>query len=437
MKRPIAWSLLACAAILAYTLGARRPMTEPDEAAWIFSSYYYRLAFVDRDFGAPAWKHADALDHPPLAKFALGAALATQDLAARSLEAKERWFALSLDPYAKDEFMARLRAVVPMRALLLGRAVAALSVLALCALTALAGARAFDARTGAVAALLLALMPLARLAAGIATSDGLFAALVMACALAQLLLAERVSRGRAAAAGALAGLAFSTKILGAAELPLLWGALALSTGPRRARLAAAGAGTAAAVATALAVNPSLWSSPLAFVAAMFRHRAEVVSLQSAIFFGQFHQTPLDQLAGFLRRLFWTADAFSLVTCAATAVLAAAGLLALPKLRREPRRLVLGLHALAWAALCLLTFRADWIRYLLPALPFVCLLAAVGAFERKLWPAAAALALALTIPARVFTRERYWERHPELLAEKLAAQKAALAARALDESKKTP
>ena len=32
-----------------------------------------RLAFMKRDLRSPAWKHADAYNHPPLAKFLFGA----------------------------------------------------------------------------------------------------------------------------------------------------------------------------------------------------------------------------------------------------------------------------------------------------------------------------------------------------------------------------
>ena len=56
-----------------------RPKSAPvveDEIYWIGSSYYYNLAFVQRDWGNPDWRLLPARENPPIAKYVVGASLA-------------------------------------------------------------------------------------------------------------------------------------------------------------------------------------------------------------------------------------------------------------------------------------------------------------------------------------------------------------------------
>src|SRR5207244_1879311 len=129
---------------------------------------------------------------------------------------------------------------------------------------------------------------------------------------------------------------------------------------------------------AVAANPSLYRDPLGFAAPMFQRRWVTLEAQSVIFFGDAFQTFGQRLSAFVRGLFWSNDAISRVTCAATAALACAGALRLKARARRggARTLILAVQAAGWCSLTLCTYRISWVHYLLPAVPFACLLAAV-------------------------------------------------------------
>ena len=423
---------------------------ELDEAAWIFSSYYYRLAFQRHDLRSPDWRHADALDHPPLAKFMFGALLERDGLAAGSLTAKERWFKRSAIVYDRPEYTRQLRRQIPPRALWLARLGSGACMALACLFLSLLGALAFSPGVGAAAALLLVLAPLTRILAAQAVSDSLFTALLLGCALAQALWCRRLvatgrfSIGWSALCGGLIGLLFGTKILGIAGLPLMYLSVAFAAAgrPKPVRFAAllsAAIATTAAAAVAIACNPSLYREPVSFTAAMFRHRLETVELQKILFFAETFQTPAQRLAEFTRLLFMSNDGISLITSGLTAVLAAAGLLSLPVLaraRREPAAVVTAVHLAGWALIALAAFSINWTRYLLPAMPLACLLAALGGAElaarrARAWKlAGCAVALAaLAAPAcRSLSLENYWKRHPDAFQAQLSRQVAELVSR---------
>jgi hypothetical protein len=441
----------ACAAVLAFGLRRAGPLEEPDEAAWIFSSYAFRLAFLTPGgLSSTEWKDADALDHPPIAKIYFGAFLAPAGLLPDSLADKRLWFDRAFLPYDHAAFVAALRERISARALFLGRLANSAAILLACALVALVGAEAVSAEAGAAAALLLVLAAVARAVAAQAVADGLFLALELACAAAQAFWAADLARERRFCAarsllcGALAGALFDVKISGALELALLAAAVAaaLTAAPRSKPLrgaAAASLATAAAAAAfvAVALNPSLYREPCAFVLAMFRHRRETVALQSLVYFGGELQNPLYRICGVLRGLFSPEGGACIG--AATAVLACAGaadarrrVAAAPVFSR-----VIVVHGAAWTAATLAVYRLDWPRYVLPALPFICLLAARGAARlavlrpgARARPAllAVAAATALIVPARVFTPLSYWFDHPEAYRRKIDAQIPYLLAR---------
>jgi len=446
MRRQLLALLLvcaACAAVLGWGLRTAGPLDEPDEAAWVFSTYAYRLAFVDRDLSSPEWKGEDAVDHPPLAKFYLGAALAPAGLVASSPEDKRFWFERAFLPYDRPAFVAALRARVPEAALARARAANAAAMLAACALAAAAGAWLLSAEAGALAALIFAFSAVTRKVGAQAVADGLFVALELACALAQAAWAARLARTKrfspawSLLAGVLAGALFDTKISGLLELPLAAGALAaaLAAAPRsrelrRAVLRSAACAFAAGVAFAVIADPSLWRAPASFALEMFRHRWETARLQRLVFFGGEFQSAGDLLCGALRGLFWPAEGRPLG--AATAVLACAGAARLPRrlASAPPAARVAVLHGAAWTLATLAAFRVDWPRYLLTLLPFAALLAALGAEElaslrpgarARLAAASAAAAALLILPARRRTPLAYWVEHPEEFERRIDVQ----------------
>ena len=77
----VAW-LTGWAAATAVSLALTRPSKAPinvDEVYWIGSSYYYYLAFHERDWTHPDWKLMSARENPPVAKYLIGARLALAD----------------------------------------------------------------------------------------------------------------------------------------------------------------------------------------------------------------------------------------------------------------------------------------------------------------------------------------------------------------------
>src|SRR3990167_7498045 len=72
---------------------AHRPLRDFDESAWIYSAYYYDLAFVQKNWESPDWQALDAIDHPPLFKYALGGVLALVGIHFTTPDLKEWWHA--------------------------------------------------------------------------------------------------------------------------------------------------------------------------------------------------------------------------------------------------------------------------------------------------------------------------------------------------------
>ena len=73
-----AW-LAAWAAATAGSLSLVQPSRAPidyDEVYWIGSTYYYHLAFHERDWSHPDWKVVSARENPQIARYVIGARLA-------------------------------------------------------------------------------------------------------------------------------------------------------------------------------------------------------------------------------------------------------------------------------------------------------------------------------------------------------------------------
>jgi Dolichyl-phosphate-mannose-protein mannosyltransferase len=70
----IAW---ICSSFCSLAFQAVDPLLDHDEIYWIGSSYYYDLAFVQREWSHPAWKLLPARENPPVAKYLIGFGLAT------------------------------------------------------------------------------------------------------------------------------------------------------------------------------------------------------------------------------------------------------------------------------------------------------------------------------------------------------------------------
>ncbi len=75
------------------------PLSEPDEAAWIYSGYYFNLYFLKFDLSHGDWVDYDAYDHPPLVKYIVGGTLFVKGHVFESLDAKKIWRSIPMDQY--------------------------------------------------------------------------------------------------------------------------------------------------------------------------------------------------------------------------------------------------------------------------------------------------------------------------------------------------
>ena len=85
------------------------PIDEVDEAAVYDSTAYLELWRQGQLFD-PAWQGVDAIDHPPLWKYAHGAALVMAGQPLESLAEKERWFDWAWDGDDDGAFKRHLNA---------------------------------------------------------------------------------------------------------------------------------------------------------------------------------------------------------------------------------------------------------------------------------------------------------------------------------------
>lgn len=75
------------------------PLSEPDEAAWLYSGYYFNLYFLKFDLSHTDWVEYDAYDHPPLVKYIVGGTLHFKGYTFDSLDAKKLWQSIPMDQY--------------------------------------------------------------------------------------------------------------------------------------------------------------------------------------------------------------------------------------------------------------------------------------------------------------------------------------------------
>ena len=75
------------------------PLSEPDEAAWIYSGYYFNLYFLKFDLFHEDWQDYDAYDHLPLVKYIVGGTLFLKGYVFDSLDAKRMWQHIPMDKY--------------------------------------------------------------------------------------------------------------------------------------------------------------------------------------------------------------------------------------------------------------------------------------------------------------------------------------------------
>lgn len=390
-------------AILLFAAHALRhvddPIEEVDEVAVAWSTGYLDL-YLDGRFDAPAWRGFDALDHPPAWKYLYGWVRAASGLPRPPPEAKARWHdrAWAVEDEAKA-FREALNDEVPRHELHTSRLASALACVVGLVLLGLLLARAGPPAEawGAVAAV-SAIAVFRRFGARGLIDGPLFATLVAAAWLTARWLACTHPRRRLAWGAALAltlGVLAQLKITGGVGLLAVAGAWvwvrraapadgpAPAGGPGLGSLALVLAGAAV---VALALNPSLWVDPVGFPLQMITHRADQVELQRALFDPRCGLTALEATQRFVWRTLLRTDPLYVATRAPlVASLVVLGVFtprapAPAHARADAAQAAYAAattHLGAWALLTLLTYKLDWPRYMIPALPLVAWLAARG------------------------------------------------------------
>src|SRR4030043_1252366 len=83
------------------------PLSEPDEAAWIYSGYYFNLYFLTFNLFHKDWTDYDAIDHPPLVKYIVGGTVFLKGHVFDSLDAKEMWRRIPMDQYLPNYLLLK------------------------------------------------------------------------------------------------------------------------------------------------------------------------------------------------------------------------------------------------------------------------------------------------------------------------------------------
>ena len=372
-----------------------------DEAAWIYSSHYYHLAWLERDFQSEDWQHFDAYDHPPMMKYLVGAAMHLTGYTVTSLEPKVEWLKASSNPHEdRSDIIAQFHQTVPTNALFAARAVSTLSFIFACIFTYLIGQRTFSTLAGVAAACLMALSPLQQRIATEVFSDGLVMMLIAAMTWLQWhcarSLIDRQSKRlpwSVFALGMTLAMLVSTKLTGLAALPIVLAVVPLSIAielrvKRRKNeptpvshvsiqhiLLALACLIATGVLLAMFLNPLLLKQPISGLQKMIELRMNVVDSQAKMFFAFTMPTFPVKLAAFTLGCFRGGQGLGI----GTLFFIVLGTCALPYYgRRDLLALSIFLGNFSgWLLATWLAFRLNDPRYLLPLAPFWALLAGAG------------------------------------------------------------
>jgi hypothetical protein len=139
-----------------------------DENLWLHSTKYFKLFFIDRDFGNRQWKEWLAFDQPPVGKYILGFALLLAGYGGRMEELAN----MNLWDFSRNyKWNVSQGRIPPKEMLLVGRYAMAIMGSLACMLLYCIGKMIFNIRVGIMAALLLAFNPLMLLCSQRAMTD--------------------------------------------------------------------------------------------------------------------------------------------------------------------------------------------------------------------------------------------------------------------------
>lgn len=414
--------LILLFAMLLFGLKLHRHMGDPvrgDEAAWIFSTVYF-THYSNGDWHHPDWNAPDAIDQPPFAKYYYGIAAALSGGSWKDIADKEWWLANAGEAYKPWKFRDELARRVPARVLHGCRIAAALAALAACmglfALAASIGGISFGAASAAIFAssgLTLYFVP-------IVEPDFILLTLILWQSFFLIRWMKKIEGGhggwpQALAAGLLLGFALDTRLTAALQVPVVITAYAFVLFRRdgQGKMATVQfiSMLAAAAATAILLNPTFYD-PIDAISRMMEHRQLQVAA-AELYSGMGLVDPILKYIKGLQYIFsdfdliWAAKMFPLGLCLFT-IGAVAGLgrilkinviassaergEAIPRASRDcfvaprcgaPRNDILialiCLISAIWIAFSFWSFsKVLWLRYLLPAMPFLAMAMAYGA-----------------------------------------------------------
>lgn len=161
--------LFVFAAILAFFLkGLESNPFHPDENLWIKYGSYFKLFWIDKDFGSAQWQEWNCIDQPCVGKYIAGLSI--------FMLGKEKIFQelgkINYWDFSRDEEWNRIHgAMPPPQILFIARLTMAIFGALACLLVYVIGAIVFGKRAGIIAALLLACNPLVLLLSRRAVTD--------------------------------------------------------------------------------------------------------------------------------------------------------------------------------------------------------------------------------------------------------------------------
>ncbi len=375
------------------------PIQDVDESTWVFSSYYYHLAFQRGDWFHPNWQSRDAYDHRPLVPWVFGAALATQGLVETSLENRLYWDAHAYDLYGWPAFLDELNRRTPAAALKTLRTVSLGFGLITLFLIYLLGAQ-INSGIGMTAAVIVAWHPLYQQYCSLAMPDTQVMAWISAGLLLQFHLAKQLETmeggtGTLIAWLSLLALVLALGVLTKANAAMTWitwlaicavKAVTSKTVRSRQCFIAAGIGVGiGAWVFCVALYPTLWPHPIDNFISIFQHRLEWVAMQRRYSFEHAFSDWGRQFIFAVKHLFFPGQ--SLWQWLVMPLTFVGSLMGSVLLARESTRndgdnragfpLLLLLTAALICAQTFITFHLNWARYLLPALPMISVVAAYG------------------------------------------------------------
>ncbi len=401
---------LVCLALVTIPLtlfflrNAPGPLRDEDEAAWVFKTYHYHLAFQLHEFRHRDWQDPESYDHPPLARWIFGAALSGKGLVATSLENQHWWRERGYDLFYHPEFREELTVRATEEALRILRRVAFIfGLLTLVAVYCLA--YSLGRPTALLASFFVGIHPLFQDANIKAMTDTQTLFWITAALAIQVNLVRHLARPDFSTtktipwlfllAIALA-LGFLTKI-NVVMAAILWGILCAIHAIRhpsmatRLRFVLSGIGTILIAWTlAVALNPTFWPHPIDNPLRMFSTRLSEVVLQRQYFAPEAFENWGTQAAYFVRHLFFDQSwCFQQIRVPLELIAVIIGILLwarklgdrVQSSEDESGTLISFLSILfVICGITSVTFAMNWPRYLLPSLPILGVVAAGGIVE---------------------------------------------------------